>query len=314
MKLARRATHCRTRWLHVLVWFSMFVAAQPLGATQVQGSSTPWLQTDARADSCVDGPALVQEVERILDRKPTEGMRVKARARGRGWRVEMWHAAGQYAVREFPVLPDACDVRLRALALSIALAVEHGAASTLPHVVEHDEAAPGWATGLHAGLSVGELPNPAAALGLDVRIERGKWVPLEMRVLADVWTSEPSFAGARLATRQLMGALASCLTPSAKQAWRFDFCLGFELGAALGRADGIALPETAAAGSGALNFGLVSRWAPRRRFALTARLEGFARFWTPRFRVLEADGALFAEQRLPPAGGRLWFGVAWLSK
>ena len=272
------------------------------------------MQIDARADSCVNGPALLREVEAILDRKPHERVRVEARAVGRGWLVEMWHAAGHYARREFAVLPDDCEVRSRALALSIALAVEHGGVSARAEVVAPGQRGRAWAIGLHAGGTLGELPRAAANVGLETRIERGRWVPLELRAVANVWTSEPAFAGARLSTRQLLGALGSCMGPGGKGAWRFDVCLGVELGAVVGRARGVAQPETSAAGSGALNLGVVSRWSPWRRAALTARLEGFARFWTPSFRVLEADGAPFAERRLPPAGGRLWFGLAWLSE
>lgn len=316
MKLARSATLCGTVWLYVVVGLLLFVGSPLRGAAQERspGSSLSWLQIDARADRCVDGSALVREVERILDRKPQDRVRVEARARGRGWVVEMWHTAGQYALREFAVLPEECDVRLRALALSIALAVEHGGSSPGPEVVAPGHPGRAWAIGLHAGGTLGELPRAAAIVELAARIERGRWVPLELRALADVLTSEPRFAGARLSTRQLLGALGSCVGPGGKGVWRFDVCLGVELGAVVGRARGVAQPETSAAGSGALNLGLASRWSPWRRFALTARLEGFARFWRPSFRVLDADGALFAERQLPPAGGRLWFGLAWLSK
>jgi hypothetical protein len=324
MKFVRSATLCRRSWLYVLVWLSLSVGSQGvvLAKEPKPRVALPWLRIGGQADSCVPEHDLVREVERILAEKPRDGVRVEASARGRGWVVEMWHAAGQYAVREFPVLPEECELRLSALALSIALAVEHAVASTRSPDFASDELAlsapsvpaPAWALALHAGASIGELPNVAALLGVDGRIERGPWVPLELRAFADVWTPEVSFAGARLATRQLTGALSSCLGPGKTGAWRFDVCLGIELGATLGRVQGVPQPERAVAGSGALSLGLTTRWSPRRHLAFTARFEGFGRFWTPNFVLLEADGTLFEEYRLPPAGGRLWFGVAWLSK
>lgn len=284
--------------------------------TEVTRASEPWLRIDARGDACLAVLDVRREIERLLEgRRPTR-IAVRARAQGRGWSIELWHADGQYALRELPVLPDDCQQRLRALALATVLAVEH--AIEAPQAAEEEPPArrartTDWSLGLHAGASVGELPTPAPVLGAEARIERGLWVPVELLALFDVRPSSTSLAGARLDTRQMTGALGSCLGGSPRT-WRIDACLGVELGAVFGYAASLPRATRDTAGSGAVNLAVAARWSPRPHLALTARVEGLIRFWVPRFQVLDAQGDLFAEQRLPVAGGRMRFGLSWLSR
>src|SRR5690606_34996940 len=116
-----------------------------------------------------------------------------------------------------------------------------------------------------------------------------------------------------LQARQITGALGTCAGRKRGGALRVDGCLGIEVGAVLGVGTGVPGAQRDTAGSGALNLGLAARWSPRPRLAVTLRVEGFARFWVPRFQVLGPTGAPLAARELPPAGGRLWFGLGWRS-
>jgi hypothetical protein len=291
-------------------------SVQPCRAETGDDDALPWLRIEAAGDHCVDSEALMGQIQHLLDDRPPAHVAARARSSGQGWIIELRHATGQVAQREFPVLPNDCAERMRALALVTALAIEH--AVEAPRTLE-DEAPPArsaltWSLGLHAGGSLGELPGPAGLLGLDARIERGLWVPLELRAFADVVpSSQARLAGATLVTRQLTLGLGSCLG-GRKAAWRIDGCVGAELGTVLGDAARAPQARRDLAGSSALTAALAARWSPRPHLAVTARLEAFVRVWVPSFQLLDAKGEVFAEERLPVAGGRLWLGVSWLSR
>ena len=301
-----------------LVCVLLCVCAASLCRAQVEaGVPGPWLHIDAAGDRCLASDDLRTEIERLLDGRRPARVTARARASGGGWTLELRHATGQLALREFPVLPADCTERLRALALVTVLAVEHAidARSVADNEApERPRPLLRWSLGLATGVSLGELPGAAPVLGMNARIERGMWVPLELLAFADVRASSQAvLAGAELVTRQVTAGLASCLG-GMPAAWRIDGCLGVELGAVFG--DAASLPQSArdTAGSGALTLAVAARWAPRPHLGVTARVEGFVRFWVPAFQVLDAEGDLFAEQRLPPAGGRLWLGLSWLSR
>jgi hypothetical protein len=314
------ATRCVMSWVGTFAALSvaLFVGSPRACVAQAEThASEPWLRIEAAGDPCVDADDLRREIEQLLDAKRPSRVVARAWASGVGWNIELRHATGQTALRAFPVLPDACAERVRALALVTALAIEH--AVDVPPVAAdeappREESALTWSLGLHAGASLGELPGPAPVLGAYARIERGMWVPVELLASADVRpSSRASLAGVPLVTRQLTLGLGSCVggTPSA---WRIDGCVGVELGAVLGSAASLPRATRATAGSGALTLALATRWSPRTHLGVTARLEGFVRVWVPAFRVLDAEGEPFAERRLPLVGGRLFLGLSWLSR
>jgi len=281
-----------------------------------ESTAAPWLGIETHGDTCIAASTLRQEIERLLEGRRPARVTVRARASGEGWIIELWHANGQRAVRVLPVLPDSCEERLRVLSLTTVLALEH-AVDEAPAVVRDEPPRPArqtrWSLGVHAGASVGELPTLAPLLGVEARIERGAWVPVELLALVDLRPAQSSLAGAQLETRQVTGALGTCLG-GRRTSWRLDACLGVELGAVLGYAARLPRATRDTAGSGAANLGVVARWSPRPHFAVTIRLEGFSRFWVPRFEVLDAAGGPYAEERLPLVGGRVRFGLSWLSE
>ncbi|MET0283810.1 MAG: hypothetical protein ABW352_05050 [Polyangiales bacterium] len=278
-------------------------------ATRTVAAEQPWLTVDARADACIAADELEREVGKLLAGERPAGVSVVAAADAAGWTLELRHADGQRALRVLKELPAACDARRRTLALTIALALEHALAATIqpaPRMLA-------WALGVSVGGSVGELRSPVPLAGVEARLERGVWVPLELLASIDLAAARDDFAGATLITRQLTTTLGTCVG-GARTSWRLDGCLGLELGATFGQAKRVPGGSRELAGSGACSVGVAGRWAPRSRLALTARVDGFVRFWVPTFRVLDAEGGVFAEQSLPAAGVRLRLGIAWLSR
>src|SRR5690606_13325177 len=86
-------------------------SAGPCAARAEPPTAEPWFSVEAHEDPCVALEALRQEVDALLVGTPPQHVRVRARAQNRGWILELWHATGQYALREFPVLPKNCGER-----------------------------------------------------------------------------------------------------------------------------------------------------------------------------------------------------------
>lgn len=305
----RRAVRTVLGWVLLLL---SVVHVRPARAEEVQ---EPWLGIETQGDPCIAADILSAEIERLLHNQRPAGVTVQARTRGEGWIIELQHANGQRAVRAFPELAVDCAERLRVLALATALAVEHAvqAAPVAAKAPRRPGSITRWSVGVSAGASVGELPTPVPVLAAEARLERGAWVPVELVGLVDLRPSHSSLAGGELTTRQATGSLGTCVGQR-RRSWRVDGCLAVELGAVLGDAARVPRPQRDTAGSGAANLGVVARWSPRPHLAMTMRIDGFTRFWVPRFQVLDAEGDRLSERRLPLVGGRLRVGLSWLSR
>ncbi len=161
------------------------------------------------------------------------------------------------------------------------------------------------ALGLRAGGSWGWLPRGAAIfaphLALRVATARIELVGVTALHQDRRSSTEPS-AGARF--QPWVAGARGCWAPVVGPV-ELPICTGIEAGQIRAQGFGLATPQSIAATWVAWPFGASIMWAPHRRVAILAGVEGWVAVARPRFVVADL-GALYAP---PRAGVRLFAGV-----
>ncbi len=259
---------------------------------------------------CFDRQSLADEVARWLERGTVDGrVHVTIRQIDGDLGFVIRFGDQEPLVRRFPELPRDCPGELRAVALSIALAVD----AITPKGAGF-EPARRFRLSAQSVLTTPAPEHPGIGGAVGLRIHVADWFSPQIGVLAAVAPSQSVSAdsAARFDAWWTLVQAAGCAETGASRVVRLGACLGVLGGAATVVARGIPDDRTESAVYGAVagSATLLVRLADT--VGLDVAADALLPFRPGRVRVLDASGRVAASRDLPRFAGMLRIGPAFL--